>query len=112
MGTAVVAAGNASPVLQLGKQVSNLMAHLVKPLAVRHLLVTVPSGWAAGRDALLQQQGTDLVAVIPLVCNQYPRLWKILQQDISSGEVAALPFAEVKADRSSFAVAHHRSLDG
>ena len=112
MGTAVVAGGNASPVLQLGKQVLHLMAHLVQPLAVRDLLVAVPSRWDAGRDALLQQQGTDLVTVIPLISNQDPRLWKILQQQVSTGAVTALPFAEVKADRPSFAVADHMQLAG
>ena len=112
MGTAVVASGNGSPVLELGKQVPNLMAHLVKPLAVRDPLVAVPSGRNAGSDALLQQHGANLVAVVPFVSNQYARLWKIPQQEVGTGEVTALPFAEVKADRPSFPVAHHMQLAG
>ena len=47
----------------------------------------------------------DLVAVVPLISNQYPRLWKKLKQQVSRGEVAALPFAEMKEDRWSFTVA-------
>ncbi|KKZ12041.1 MAG: hypothetical protein TE42_06010 [Candidatus Synechococcus spongiarum SP3] len=36
----------------------------------RGFLVEVPPGWNAGGDALLRQQGMDLVAVIPLVPHQ------------------------------------------
>ena len=53
----------------------------------------------------------DLVAVVPLISNQYPRLWKILQQ-VSRGEVAALAFAELKGDRWSFTVADQVELAG
>ena len=54
----------------------------------------------------------DLLAIAPLVCNQYPRLWKKLKQQVSSGEVAALAFAELKGDRWSFAVAEQVELAG
>ena len=104
--------GNPSPVLQPGKQVLHLMALLVQPLAVRDPLGAVPPGRDAGRHPLLQHQGANLVAVVPFVSNQHACLRKVLQQELSTGEVAALPFAEEKADRSSLPVAQHMGLAG
>ena len=108
MGTAVVAGGNPAPVLEPGKQVLHLMAHLVQPLAVRDSLVAVPSGRDAGWDALLPQPGADLVAVVSLQSIPSP-----LEDPVGGHQhrcVAALPFPEEKADRASFTVAHHRPL--
>ena len=112
MSTAVGAGGNPSPVLQPGQQVLHLMALLLQPLAVREPLGAVPPGRDAGRHALLQHHGANPVAVVPLISNQHARLRKVPQQELSTGEVAAWPFAEEKADRSSLPVAHHRSLAG
>ena len=89
MGTAVVAGGNASPVLELGNRFSTLWRFLYSLLLEGSLLL-----------------------LSYFVSNQHACLWKIPQQDLSTGEVAAWPFAEEKADRSSFPVAHHRSLAG
>ena len=47
-----------------------------------------------GGDALLQQQGTECVAVLSLVSHQGGGVWQISQREFSTGEVAALPFAE------------------
>ena len=91
MGTAVIAGGNAAPVLQLGEEVLNLMAQLVKPLAGREPLVAVPPGGDAGSDALLQQHGADLVAVVPLVSNQGSCLWQIPQQVVRPVESLHCP---------------------
>ena len=63
MGTAVITSCNGAPVLELGQQVLDVMAHFVQPLAVRHSPVVIPSGWDA-RDALIRQHGADFVAVI------------------------------------------------
>ena len=71
-------------------------------------LVAVPPGW----EALLRQQGTDLVAVVPLVSQPYARFGKIPQQHVGTGAVAALPFTEVKADRASFPVPYPMELAG
>ena len=89
-----VAGGHGSPVLELGEEVLHLMAHPVKPLAGRDLLVAVPPGGDAGGDALLQRQGTDCVAVLSLVSHQGGGVWQISQREFSTGEVPALPFAE------------------
>ena len=90
-----------------------LMAHLVKPLAVRGPLVAVPPGGDTGSDALLQQHGADFVAVVPpLVSHQGSCPWQIPQQEVSASEVAALPFTEVKPYRTPLPVAHHVQLAG
>ena len=102
VGTAVGAGGNGLPVLQPGQQVLHLMALLLQPLAVREPLGAVPPGRDAGHHALLQHHGANPVAVVPLISNQHARLRKIPQQELSTGEVAAWPFAEEKADRAPF----------
>ena len=74
-----------------------------KPLAVGSLRLRFP---LEGMEGVMpcSRSREDLVAVVPLICNQYPRLWKRLKQQLSSGEVAALPFAELKEDRWSLLV--------
>ena len=59
-----------------------------------------------------QHHGANPVAVVPLISNQHVRLRKVLLQELSTGEVAAWPFTEEKADRSSLPVPHHRSFAG
>ena len=71
------------------------------------------SVWRGCRgDALLQQPGADLVAVVPFVSHQGGGVWQIPQQEVSTGEVTALPLAEVKPYRPPLLVVHHVQLAG
>ena len=58
------------------------------------------------------QPGADLVAVIPLVGHQGYGWGQILQQDSSTGAVAALSCAQVQPHRPPVPVTDHRSLAG
>ena len=76
------------------------------PASCCNALVSCGSDGAAckGRDALPGQRLTDFVPVIPLISHHRGRRRQVLAQHISTGEVTALPLAQVESQGTTFAV--------
>ncbi len=68
------------------------------------------TGRDARRDALLGQQLTDFVPLIPLIPHHRGRRRQPLEHPISTSEVTALPLTQVEPQGTTFAVADPWSL--
>ena len=105
MGTSVITGCDASPVFELGKQIFDFVAGFVEHLAIFNWPFAVFLRRDTGCDVLLGQQIADFVTIIAFVAQEGFGPWQVFQEYICALEVTALPFRDVKPDRSTQLVA-------
>jgi hypothetical protein len=105
MGAAVIACGDASPVLELGEHVLDLVALAVERFVIFQRLLAVFGGRDTGDGATLCQAIAEPVAVVAAISDQRAGLWQVGQKRSGALVVADLPGGEVQQDRPSGLIA-------
>ena len=105
MGAAVVACGDASPVLELGEHILDLVALAVERFVVFQRLLAVFGRRDTGNDATLGQDMAEPVAVVAAIGDQRGGLRQVGQKRSGALVVADLPGSEVQQDRPSGLIA-------
>ena len=100
-GELVVASGNATEVLQLGKKALNQIALPVEPLPEAGLPAPVSLWRDVGRGTLLLYRFADTVGVIGLVSQHDGARSKMIEKRIDDLSVMRLPSRETESDRKS-----------
>ena len=96
MGASVIARGDASPVLELGKHILDFVALLVERLVIIDML---PAVFTAGNTRLnvpRSQFTTEPVAVIASVADERRGIWQTGQQFAGALVIADLTCREVQ----------------
>ena len=104
MRAAVIAHGDAAPVLEAAEHIFDLVALPVERLAIRVLDLTVVSRRNTGGDTLADQGGTEAIAVIAAISEQCLCFWQGVKHQPGALVAAHLPFREQHHDRTTFAV--------
>ena len=104
MRAAVVACGNAAPVLEAAEGIFDAVALAVEHSIVGQWQLARPGGWDARDGAALCQCGAEPSAVIAAVAEQFARPRQDRQQQRGPVMVAALPFGQQEGDGSALAV--------
>ena len=105
MGAAVIACGDASPVLELGEHVLDLVALAVERFVIFQRLLAVFGMRDTGDGATLFQAVAEPVAVVAAIGDQRGGLWQVGQKRSGALVVADLPGGEVQQDRPSSLIA-------
>jgi hypothetical protein len=105
----VVSSGNASALLQLGKQSFDLVAFSIQMLVVRPLHFAITAGRDDGPRALVLNGLSHLLAVITLVGDHVFRR-ESLQERHSLSHVVSLPGCQEKLDGIAESVAGRMDL--
>jgi len=70
MRASIIACGDASPVFEPAKHVLDLMALFIEGFAITSGKVSSPARWDAGRYPPGVQRSSELITVVPFICDQ------------------------------------------
>ena len=110
MSTAVVSSVDASPVLEAGEQVFNLVALPIEQPIIAMLDAVLRMGWDTWRDALIGQSLPKGSGAVSPVSQQEAGGRKLFENGGRSPVVVRLPFGQMQEQRSAFGVAHYLQL--
>ena len=105
MSTSVVSCRDASPILDAGEEIFDLVTLAVELLVVDVLDLAVTQGRDAGLCTAFGKSSAESIAVIALVAQQHPGAWQTGEQQRCALVVAHLAFGEQQDDRPAQAVA-------
>ena len=105
MGAAVIACGDASPVLELGEHVLDFVALAVKRFVIFQCFFAVFGRRDTGDGATLGEAIAEPVTVVAAIGDQRGGLWQVGQKRSGALVVANLPGGEVQQDRLSGLIA-------